>query len=46
MECWKDGILGFGIALLKKLRSIKDIHGEVVKIDPKNTGTDEEVIRF
>jgi hypothetical protein len=35
MEFWKDGILGFCIALLKKLRSIKDVHGEVVIIDPK-----------
>jgi len=31
MECWNNGILGFHLTSLKN----KNIHGELVKIDPK-----------
>jgi hypothetical protein len=46
MECWNDGILGFCSALLKEIRSIKNIREEIVKIDSKTHAPDKKVIQL
>jgi len=42
MECWNNGIMRFQSTSLKN----KNIHGELVRIDPKTLDPNTEVMRF